>query len=133
MYLPLPTPWGGGGTCWNTQSITSPVYGTTSWCPMCRLPILLTVLTSFRKFKLFESICPIHSPLGCIKKKNYEGLNQRANFIIRFVDPVENTGILIESYMFFVDESNKINNSYFIHRLVAPYHVKIQESYWMST
>ena len=40
-------------------------------------------------------LCPILSPLGCIHKIwNYEEWNLRPNFVIGFVNPIENTGIL---------------------------------------
>ena len=48
------------------------------------------------KFRLLVRLCPLHSLLGCIHKIwNYEGRNLRSNFVTEFVDPVENTGILL--------------------------------------
>ena len=56
---------------------------------------LPTVLTPFWRFRLLVRLCPLHSPLGCVHKIwNYEGWNQRPNFVIEFVDPVENMVIL---------------------------------------
>ena len=57
-----------------------------------------TVLTPILRFRLLARLCSLHSPLGCVHKIwNYEGWNLRPNFVTEFVDPVENTCILLIS------------------------------------
>ena len=90
-----------------------PVYGIISWCSMC--PLLQT--SDRAKFILeIQATCTsyVHSTrlLGCIHKiLNYEWWNLRQNFWTEFVDPVENTGILIDEFNQIVSNNGSIISS----------------------